>query len=197
MQGKLLYLLADLMQDRSLRTRFNRNPDRVMDQYGLPAHAREALVTMNRNHIATMIQEEFDEWGFPDDGLEAHPEDEGVGPHYPDPDPAVFATTPRALDRNKPNQWKNRTRRGLRIRGQSFSRNLAVTLQDAQDATYEFPGLGDPIVRGTYRKSHVIVPMPPSPPAGVRATTYRLIVTINPGGRFPEPVVFENALTVS
>ena len=89
MEGLVLILIADLMEDRDLRFHFNRNPERVMKLYRLPESAKQCVRTMERDNLAKQIASELDLWGFPDDGFPAHEPVDGQL-HYPDPDPEII-----------------------------------------------------------------------------------------------------------
>ncbi len=69
-KASLLQLVAALTahgaHGEAARERFNRLPDRVMDEHGLPPDARLALLSMDMGKIGDFLKSELLVWKFPD-----------------------------------------------------------------------------------------------------------------------------------
>jgi hypothetical protein len=78
---KLLRLVAQLtspgLDGFLLRQQFNKLPINVMDAWGLPAEARNALTSMKWAQIGDYIKQELNDWGFPPG-------------EFPEPDPECY-----------------------------------------------------------------------------------------------------------
>lgn len=173
MEPTLLYLVSNLMEDRGLRFRFNRDPAAVVREYGLSRESEKALYSMNRKRIFRLIKKEIDLWGFPDDGFPVDPRcvPGGVGANYPAPDPIVRQILPKRVPLSPaggPKEWRE-----LEVFGQSFPPGVVVTVEDAAGSAAQVQNQD---LRGTFRSSilYLQVEAPEDDGTGNKPYTVRL-----------------------
>lgn len=120
----LVSLIDDLMQDRDVRTRFNRAPARIAQEYGLTPVELAALFRMTPADIAKAVgvalsAYQLNEAEFPRDSPEFFPIPGEPDPQYPSPIPHAFRFLPTTIARPVPPPPPH-TSFELRVLGQSF-----------------------------------------------------------------------------
>ena len=156
----LAAIVRDLMRNKSLRARFNVEPDTVIGEYGLDDAARAILLTMNPGVIAPAVpaymRAEVQAFQVPNGELPACNENflvEGGGadPQYPTPAPGIFRYRPKTISAAEINA-KNVVTFEVVVFGQSF---LDAELHLIRQGDNKEAVLTNPFVLGTYRCSIV------------------------------------------
>jgi hypothetical protein len=189
-------LVAALMRDEKVRSKFNHQPEVVMAEYQLSSNQRAGLLSMNPATISTAIQDELinfqntvlDAKEFPLTDPNFTPEPGGGGPMYPAPLPQVFRIRPKTAPAGG-------AAFELTIYGQSFSQ-VGTDVVINQHGSSTKLVVQNVLTFGTFRCSGVRVLVTPSGPAGSYDVTVLSCKTPpNPYGPFP--AIAPNALTLT
>lgn len=168
-------LLAHSTAGEVARRRFNRAAEQLMDEYGLPADARQALLTMDATKIGDFVRQEIINWQFPE---REFPEDDAdcklpgaagqIAGLYPMPNPEVRQVDPVTVPANAQGQKFTVYGEGFvrHVDANGTTRPCAVRLVSTA-GTFDFEDGVNAAVKmgGSFRCSHVEVTAQ-TPPAG-------------------------------
>lgn len=137
MDGRILRIVADIITDGSKLKKFEKDPEKFMDGYGLTADEKVLLFTCCRPLIAEAIRRELDHW-------------EVLGPQgqsamWPGPDPGITSFTPAKAKRN--------TKVHLTVSGEAILRNAELRLVEKGAADPFLPKVSNVTAKGTFRKT--------------------------------------------
>ena len=140
--NELIQLVADLIRSKKKRRKFNRYPQKMMEDYGLSSEASNCLYTMDRETVGNLIASElfqfqFEQGEFP--LCKGHGRIFGA-PLYPEPKPEIFAIDPK--------EFPSQENVDVVVWGQSFPRDATLELEPLDGAPA--PTLTEKL-EGTYR----------------------------------------------
>ncbi len=205
-QFNLTVLVRELLSERDLRGEFNRNPERVMREYGLTDAERHMLYKMDPTIIGPDLFPPVDnqvvgfnipQGEFRPAGPNCIPDPGVVLPTYPIPKPALFRVRPRRLTANDiiTVVSNNVTTKYIEIvvYGQSYSRNPEPEITIRHQGTGAALQVNSTNLFGTMRCSELSVRIIV---AGTAAEigSYDITLTNSPGTANPDPIL--NTLTL-